>query len=214
MYRLFIKRLVDIIGALVLLTIFFPILIVVGISLAVAIKGSPFFSQQRPGKNEDLFSVIKFKSMTDETDENGELLPDHVRLTKMGRFIRKTSLDEFPQLINVLKGDMSFIGPRPLLIRYLPYYKPEERLRHKVRPGITGLAQVSGRNFLGWDERLAKDCFYVNNLSFLMDFKIGLKTVKNVITSKDVSVDAFLTVGYLDEEREKEMASDTSKEKK
>ncbi|NER16885.1 sugar transferase [Spongiivirga citrea] len=202
MYKLFIKRLIDILGALVLLIVFSPILLVVSVVLIFAIKGTPFFTQRRPGKNEEIFSVVKFKSMTDEKDENGELLPDHTRLTKIGKFIRKTSLDELPQLFNVLKGDMSFIGPRPLLIRYLPYYTQEEKTRHSIRPGITGLAQVSGRNFLNWDERLAKDAFYVKNLSFLMDVKIVLTTIKNVITSKDVSVDAFLAMGYLDEERQ------------
>ncbi len=201
MYKLFLKRLIDIIGALTLLLLSMPILIAISIVLSISIKGSPFFRQRRPGKNEKIFSVIKFKSMTDEKDEKGDFLPDHERLTKIGRFIRKTSLDELPQLFNVLKGDMSFIGPRPLLIRYLPYYKQEEKARHSVRPGITGLAQVSGRNYLNWDERLAKDAFYVKNMSFLMDIRIVLTTIKNVLTSKDVSVDAFMVMGYLDEER-------------
>ncbi|GAA3606993.1 sugar transferase [Flavivirga amylovorans] len=152
----------------------------------VSNNGSVFFLQKRPGKNEKIFRIIKYKTMNDKKNENGHLLPDCDRLTKFGNILRKTSLDELPQLINVLIGNMSFIGPRPLLIRYLPYYTKFEKKRHSVRPGITGLAQISGRNLLDWDSRLKKDIEYVENLSFLLDLNIFLKTIKKVITSKDV----------------------------
>lgn len=146
------------------------------------------FTQERPGKDEKIFKLIKFKSMTDERDENGVLLPDGLRLTRAGRFVRSTSIDELPQLINVLKGDMAFVGPRPLLPEYLPYYTEKERLRHTVRPGMTGWAQVHGRNNLKWDDRLAMDVFYVSHLSLLMDIRILFKTVMNVLSRKDVVV--------------------------
>ena len=142
----------------------------------------------RPGKDERIFKVIKYKSMTDERDDDGNLLPDAKRLTSVGRFIRATSIDELPQLLNVLKGDMALIGPRPLLVEYLPYYTERERLRHTVRPGITGYTQVHGRNNLSWDERLEMDAYYVEHVSFTMDFKIFFKTIYNVIARKDVQV--------------------------
>ena len=142
----------------------------------------------RPGKDERIFKVIKYKSMTDERDDDGNLLPDAKRLTSVGRFIRATSIDELPQLLNVLKGDMALIGPRPLLVEYLPYYTERERLRHTVRPGITGYTQVHGRNNLSWDERLEMDVYYVEHVSFTMDFKIFFKTIYNVISRKDVQV--------------------------
>jgi undecaprenyl phosphate N,N'-diacetylbacillosamine 1-phosphate transferase len=149
-------------------------------------NGKPFFVQKRPGKNERIFSIIKFKSMNDRKDADGNLLPDRQRLTKVGAFVRKTSLDEIPQLINVLKGDMSLIGPRPLLVSYLPFYTEREKLRHTVRPGITGLAQISGRNNLNWDERLELDAQYVENICFAVDIKILTKTIKGVVSRKDV----------------------------
>ncbi|GAA4944117.1 sugar transferase [Algibacter agarivorans] len=143
-------------------------------------KENPFFYQKRPGKNEKIFSIIKFKSMTDKKDRNGKLLPNEERVTKFGSFIRKTSLDEIPQLINIIKGEMSLIGPRPLRVHYLPYYTEEEQIRHSVRPGITGLAQISGRNLLSWDDKLAKDIEYVNKLSFLTDVSIFCKTIRKL----------------------------------
>ena len=178
-----------------------PILIMVAISLYFANKGSVFFYQQRPGKGEKVFRIMKFKTMNDAVDENGKLLSDSDRLTKTGRFVRKTSLDEIPQLVNILKGDMSLIGPRPLLLKYLPYYTEQERKRHTVLPGITGLAQISGRNLLDWDERLRKDCEYVENVSFSMDFRIFFTTIKNVLQSKDNSSDPRSVMLDLDESR-------------
>lgn len=201
MYKLFLKRFIDIIGALILLAVLSPLLIIVILWLHYANKGAGiFFFQERPGKDEKIFKVIKFKSMTDECDLNGNLLDDELRLTKAGHFVRSTSIDELPQLLNILKGDMSFIGPRPLLPRYLPYYTARERLRHTVRPGITGLAQVSGRNKMSWDNRLELDAKYVETLSFVNDVRIVLKTIVNVIRRKDIEV--VPTNMYLDEERQ------------
>ncbi|WP_244783358.1 sugar transferase [Acinetobacter sp. F-1] len=188
MYESCFKRLMDLVISLVVFLIVLPIFITVMFSLIIANKGNPFFFQRRPGKNEKIFKIIKFKTMTDAKDSNGKLLPDSERLTKIGSFIRKTSLDEMPQLINVIKGDMSLIGPRPLFVRYLPYYTNREALRHTVRPGITGLAQVNGRNFLDWNSRLELDAQYVENISFMNDIKIALLTVKNVIARKDIAV--------------------------
>lgn len=188
MYKKTIKPLFDFFAAFFGLLILSPIFTLVTIGLMFANKGNPFFFQKRPGKNEKIFRIIKFKSMNDNKDENGNLLSDSERLTKMGAFVRKTSLDEIPQLINVLKGDMSLVGPRPLLPRYLPYYKERERLRHFVKPGITGLAQVSGRNTLNWDERLELDAQYVESMSMKLDFTILFKTVVGVIVKKDVVV--------------------------
>lgn len=180
MYKFFFKRIIDFVLAFTGLIILFPIALIVYIVLFFINKGNPFFYQKRPGKNEKIFSIIKFKSMTDKKDVNGKLLPDADRVTKFGSFIRKTSLDEIPQLINIIKGDMSLIGPRPLRVYYLPYYTKEEKIRHSIRPGVTGLAQVSGRNLLSWDDKLAKDVEYVNNLSFSIDFYIFFKTIRKV----------------------------------
>src|SRR5690554_4962133 len=188
MYKRFFKRTIDFVFALSGLIVLFPLFVVVWIALLFANQGSPFFFQRRPGKGDKIFKIIKFKTMNDLRDLNGKLLPDAARLTKAGFFVGKTSLDEIPQLLNVLKGDMSLIGPRPLLIEYLPYYTERERLRHTVRPGITGLAQVSGRNMLNWDERLEFDAQYVENLSFKLDVEIFLKTVRNVIQRKDIVI--------------------------
>ena len=201
MYKLFFKRLFDFILAFVLLLIFSPLFIVITIFLFITNDKKPFFVQPRPGLNEKVFRILKFKTMNDKKDANGNLLSDGERLTNVGKLIRKTSLDELPQLINVLKGDMSFIGPRPLLIRYLPFYSEEEKLRHTVRPGITGLAQVSGRNLLGWDKRLQTDIKYVKNLNLYMDIAIFFKTIKKVIKSEDIVVDAQTVMLPLDEER-------------
>ena len=200
MYKLFFKRAIDVFGALFLLVVLSPLIIFVTIWLHFANKGAgAFFYQERPGKGEKIFKVIKFKSMTDERDANGELLDDELRLTKAGRFVRTTSIDELPQVINILKGDMSFIGPRPLLPRYLPYYTDRERLRHTVRPGMTGLAQVNGRNKMDWNSRLELDAQYVETLSFINDVKIVFKTLVNVIKKENIEV--LPTGMYLDEER-------------
>lgn len=185
MYKYFFKRSIDFILALIGLIILSPVFIVVTIALFIANNGKPFFLQERPGINERIFKIFKFKSMNDKKDKAGNLLPDINRLTKAGSFVRKTSLDEIPQLINVLIGDMSLIGPRPLLPKYLPYYTERERLRHSVRPGITGLAQVEGRNNLMWDERFEIDAKYAENVSFKMDMSIFLRTITKVLKRKD-----------------------------
>ncbi|WP_104505712.1 sugar transferase [Acinetobacter indicus] len=188
LYKFFFKRLLDLVSSIFILLVLSPVFFAVMILLSIANKGSPFFFQKRPGKDEKIFSIIKFKTMNDAKDNQGNFLPDAQRLTKVGSFIRKTSLDEIPQLLNVIKGDMSLIGPRPLFVRYLPYYTDREAKRHSVRPGITGLAQVNGRNFLDWDSRLELDVKYVESISFLNDIKIALLTVRNVITRKDIAV--------------------------
>lgn len=189
MYKHFFKRAIDFTIVFIALLIIWPILAIVTIWLHFANKGAgAFFFQERPGKNGKIFKVIKYKTMTDERDENGELLPDAQRLTKVGRFVRSTSIDELPQLINVLKGDMSLIGPRPLLVKYIPYYTEREQLRHTVRPGITGWAQVHGRNHVLWEERFELDAYYVEHLSLMMDIRIILQTIKNVLQRKDIEV--------------------------
>ncbi len=186
-----------------MLIVLSPLLLVVTVWLHFANKGAgAFFTQERPGKDERIFKLYKFKSMTDERDAEGNLLPDGKRLTPVGRFIRKTSLDELPQLWNVLKGDMSFIGPRPLLVQYLPYYSDRERKRHCVLPGISGLAQVSGRNSISWDEQLELDVYYVENISFLLDLRICLTTIKKVLSQESVAVIPGDVGEPLDKERE------------
>ncbi|WP_304287799.1 sugar transferase [Porphyromonas uenonis] len=188
MYRNYIKRLLDIICALLALIILSPLLLVVIVVMSFANKGAGvFFSQARPGRGERLFNMYKFKSMTDERDAAGNLLPDAQRLTAMGRFIRKTSIDELPQLWNVLRGDMSLVGPRPFLAEYLQLMKPHQRKRYEVRPGITGLAQINGRNKLSYQHRFKYDVWYVNNLSFALDVKIILETIALTLRMKDVS---------------------------
>lgn len=201
MYKNYLKRVLDFILSLLILIIFSPILILVSILLFIITKESPFFVQTRPGLNAKIFKIIKFKTMNNEKDSNGELLPDSMRLTKIGTLIRKTSLDELPQLFNVLKGDMSLIGPRPLLLRYLPYYTKEENLRHTIRPGITGWAQINGRNILSWNERLAYDVEYVKKVSFMFDIKILYKTLLKIIVSEDIVVDPESIMKNLDDER-------------
>ena len=189
MYKHFFKRVIDFTIALVALLVIWPILLIIFIWLTIANKGAgAIFYQERPGKDEKIFRVMKFKSMTDERDADGNLLPNEKRITSVGRFIRKTSLDELPQLINVLKGDMALIGPRPLLPEYLPFYTERERLRHTVRPGISGWAQVNGRNAVKWDDRLEMDAYYVEHLGLMMDVKVILKTIKNVLVRKDIEV--------------------------
>lgn len=201
MYKSFFKRIIDFIAALIGLLLLSPLLIIVTIGLFFANQGKPFFFQLRPGKNAKIFTIIKFKTMNDKKDNEGNLLSDEKRLTKTGVIVRKTSIDEIPQLINVLKGDMSLIGPRPLVIRYLPFYTDKERLRHTVRPGITGLAQVSGRNTLEWDERLALDVKYVENISFKQDLKILYNTILKVIVSENIITNPKSIMEDLDEER-------------
>ena len=188
MYRIF-KRAFDFTFSLVVLVCLSPFSLVITVWLHFANKGAgAFFLQPRPGKDEKIFNVIKFKSMTDERDEQGNLLPDAKRLTKVGRFVRATSIDELPQFINVLKGDMALIGPRPLLVEYLPYYTEREAKRHSVRPGITGYTQVHGRNNLPWDKRLEMDVYYVEHMSFKTDFMVFWQTIVNVLSHKDVQV--------------------------
>ncbi|HIX88435.1 MAG TPA: sugar transferase [Candidatus Akkermansia intestinavium] len=187
MYRRLIKPLCDRIAALLLLILLSPILIATGLLLAVANRGHIFFTQPRPGKNEKIFQVIKFKTMNDRRDAKGELLPDAERLTPIGKFVRSTSIDELPQLINVLKGDMSFIGPRPLLVQYLPLYNETQRRRHLVTPGISGWAQVNGRNAISWARKFDLDVWYVDHISFLLDCKIVWMTICNILRRKDIN---------------------------
>lgn len=205
MYQKVIKRVLDIIISAVALIILSPILLIVAILVRCKLGSPIIFHQQRPGYHEKIFGLCKFRTMTDKRDENGELLPDAQRLTKFGKMLRATSLDELPELWNILKGDMSLIGPRPLLISYLPYYTKEESLRHTVRPGLTGLAQVSGRNLLDWDKRLAKDVEYVKNLSFAMDLRIFFLTIKKVLIRENVEVDTNAVEGNFAEIRKAKM---------
>lgn len=196
------KRLIDFMCSLCAVLLFFwlyAILIILG---TICMRGNPFFIQERPGKEEKIFKLIKFRTMDNRKNSNGELLPDEVRLNKYGRFLRTTSLDELPELFNILKGDMSIVGPRPLLIRYLPFYSYEERTRHAVRPGLTGLAQVNGRNNLEWDERLNFDVVYVSKITFLGDLKIIRDTVVKVLNRSDIASGDELVIKDLDVERE------------
>lgn len=200
MYKHFFKRAIDFTIVLVALLIIWPLLAVIAIWLHFANKGAgAFFYQERPGKDEKIFKVIKFKSMTDERDAQGNLLPDRERLTKVGKFVRATSIDELPQLFNVLKGDMALIGPRPLLVRYLPYYTERERLRHTVRPGISGWAQVNGRNNISWDNKLECDAYYAEHVSLWLDIRILLLTLYKVIKREGAVADK--KENYLDVER-------------
>lgn len=202
MYKHFFKRFFDILISGIALLCIGWLLIIIAIFLHFANKGAgAFFLQERPGKDEKIFKVIKFKSMTDERDAEGNLLPDKDRITVVGKFVRKTSIDELPQLINVFKGDMSLIGPRPLLPEYLPYYTEREKLRHTVRPGISGWAQVNGRNNVTWDQKLELDAFYVEHLNLCMDMRVIITTIKNVLGGKDVNVVPSLYGCKLNEER-------------
>ncbi len=195
MYKHFFKRLFDFILALIGFIIISPVFIIVWIWLIIANKGAgAFFFQKRPGKNEKIFKVIKFKTMTDERDPHGKLLPDADRLTKIGRFVRSTSLDEIPQLLNVIKGDMSLIGPRPLLVQYLSLYSDFQKRRHEVRPGITGWAQVNGRNAISWEQKFNYDVWYVDHLSLSLDIKILLKTIQKVFNREGISSDTSATM--------------------
>lgn len=187
MYKNCVKRILDILISGMALLLLSPILLVVAILVRTKLGSPIIFHQERPGKDEKIFTLCKFRTMTDAKDAEGNLLPDEVRLTKFGKLLRSTSLDELPELWNIFKGDMSLIGPRPLLVSYLPYYTEEEKLRHTVRPGLTGLAQVSGRNFIDWDHRLAKDVEYVKHLNLAMDIKVLVKTVQVVLQKEDVA---------------------------
>lgn len=198
MYKGFFKRVLDFLAALTILVIASPVFVLSFLLLAIANKGKAFFVQPRPGKNERIFKIIKFKTMTDEKDENGELLSDAERLTKVGSFVRKTSLDEIPQLLNVLVGDMSLIGPRPLLVKYLPLYNEKQKQRHHVRPGITGWAQVNGRNAISWNQKFEFDVWYVENCSFLLDLKILWMTVLKVIKRDGISSDTSATMEFFE----------------
>ena len=195
MYSFFLERLIDFIVVFGVLVIIWPILLIMTLWLHFANRGAgAFFTQERPGQYGKIFKVIKFKTMTDERDENGDLLPDEKRLTKIGKFIRSTSVDELPQLFNVLKGDMSLIGPRPLLPQYLPLYSKEQARRHEVRPGITGWAQVNGRNAISWTKKFELDVWYVDHCSFLLDLKIIFLTVKKVFVREGISSDTSVTM--------------------
>ena len=194
MYKNCIKRLLDIIISLVILILFCWLYLILFILVRTKLGSPVIFKQPRPGKNEKVFNLYKFRTMTDERDENGELLPDEVRLTAFGKKLRSTSLDELPEFFNILKGDMSFIGPRPLLVKYLPLYNEEQHHRHDVRPGLTGWAQVNGRNLLSWEDKFEKDVYYVNNLSFLLDLKILFKTVAVVFDRSGINSESDATM--------------------
>ena len=194
MYKYFFKRVLDFFTALIGFILLSPVFIIVMIGLFFANNGKSFFFQTRPGKNERLFKIIKFKTMNDKKDTLGQLLPDSERLTKIGAFVRKTSLDEIPQLLNVIKGDMSLIGPRPLLIQYLPLYNETQKQRHNIKPGITGWAQINGRNAISWNQKFEYDVWYVSNCSFLLDVKILFLTVKKVFVSEGISQEGEATM--------------------
>lgn len=187
MYTMFFKRIIDIISSLVGLLLLIPLFVILWVLIRNKLGKPVLFTQNRPGRGTKVFKLFKFRTMTNERDETGKLLPDQLRITPLGRFLRKTSLDELPQLFNVLKGDMGLVGPRPLAVQYLPHYTEREMTRHNIRPGITGLAQVSGRNSLDWDKKLELDTQYVENLSFWLDIKILFKTLEKVIKRADVS---------------------------
>ncbi|AKD01944.1 sugar transferase [Pontibacter korlensis] len=194
LYRNFLKRIIDFILSLTAFIVLLPVFLVVTALLYFANQGKPFFLQSRPGKDGKIFRVIKYKTMNDQKDAQGNLMPDEVRLTPVGRFVRKTSLDEIPQLLNVIKGDMSLIGPRPLLVEYLPLYNEVQRRRHEVRPGITGWAQVNGRNAISWSEKFRYDVWYVDNMSLWLDLKIIFMTVFKIFKSEGISAEGVATM--------------------
>ena len=188
-YEKYFKRPLDLLCGLLAVAVFWWLYLILIILGAIFMGGNPFFTQERPGKDEKIFKLIKFRSMDNRKDQNGNLLPDEVRLNRYGRFIRKTSLDELPEAFNIIKGDMSVIGPRPLLVNYLPYYSEEERVRHCVRPGLSGLAQVNGRNAISWEEKFAYDVSYVNHITFLLDVSIFCKTILLVLKREGIAND-------------------------
>lgn len=191
MYRRYFKRMIDFVLSLAALIVLSPVLLILTVLGAIKMKGNPFFTQLRPGKDEKIFRLIKFRSMTCEKDKDGKLLPDDQRLTRYGRLLRSTSLDELPELINILKGDMSIVGPRPLLVSYLPFYTEEERHRHDIRPGLTGLSQVSGRNAVTWEKRFELDVYYRNNITLMKDIEIIIATVKSVLIHENIQLNAL-----------------------
>ncbi len=191
MYKRGIKRLLDIIISVIILALFSWLYIILAILVRVKLGSPVLFKQPRPGKDEKIFNMYKFRTMTDERDENGKLLPDEVRLTAFGKKLRSTSLDELPEFLNILKGDMSFIGPRPLLVKYLPYYNERERLRHSIRPGLTGYAQAHGRNAISWEQKFEYDIWYVEHLSFVLDIKVIIDTIKTVLSHDGVVLNAL-----------------------
>ena len=193
-YEKYIKRLIDIVCSLAALIVLSPVLLILTILGAIKMKGNPFFTQERPGKDEKIFKLIKFRSMTCEKDKDGNLLPDEMRLIKYGKILRSTSLDELPELINILKGDMSIVGPRPLLVRYLPRYNKHQARRHEVRPGFTGYAQVNGRNTISWEEKFNLDVEYVDNVTFMGDWKIIFQTIGVVLKRDGVSSETSVTM--------------------
>lgn len=204
-YEKYFKRLVDVFCGLAALLVFWWLYIIVAILVRIKLGSPVLFTQERPGKNEKIFKLYKFRTMTDARDENGELLPDEVRLTKFGKALRATSLDELPEVFNILKGEMSIVGPRPLTIQYLPYYSEEERHRHDVRPGLSGLAQVNGRNFIDWDHRLAFDVQYVKKITFVGDLRIILQTALKFVKKEDIAVDTNKVEPNFAEERRLKM---------
>ena len=205
MYAKFFKRVLDLFLSFCALLCLSPLLVVLTVVGAIAMKGNPFFTQQRPGLHEKIFRLIKFRTMTNEKDKDGNLLPDSVRLNKYGRFLRATSLDELPELINIFKGDMSIVGPRPLVVQYLPYYTENERHRHDVRPGLTGLAQVNGRNSLSWEDKFGFDLEYAKNVSFKNDIKIIIDTVVVVLKRTDIGERGVDSPIDFDEYRKKQL---------
>lgn len=212
-YEKYIKRPLDFLLSLLALIVFSPILLIVAVLVRIKLGSPVIFKQQRPGLNGEIFNMYKFRTMTDERDENGELLPDEKRLTKFGKLLRKTSLDELLELVNILKGDMSIVGPRPLLVEYLPFYTKEERHRHDVRPGLTGWAQINGRNNIdSWESRFALDIEYVNKCSLFFDIKIILMTVLKVIKRSDILVGNEIKVGRLDVARKELQNADSYQE--
>ena len=204
-YEKYFKRVLDVFCGLAALLVFWWLYIIVAVLVRIKLGSPVLFKQERPGKNEEIFKLYKFRTMTDARDENGNLLPDEVRLTKFGRALRATSLDELPEVFNILKGEMSLVGPRPLTIQYLPYYSEEERHRHDVRPGLSGLAQVNGRNFIDWDHRLAFDVQYVKKITFIGDLRIILQTALKFVKKEDIAVDTNKVEPNFAEERQLKM---------
>ena len=204
MYAKYIKRILDLILSLMALIVLMPLMIIIGILVRINLGSPIIFKQKRPGKNEKIFTLYKFRTMTDKRDIDGNLLPDEYRLTKFGKFLRSTSLDELPELINIIKGDMAIVGPRPLLVEYLPYYTEEEKHRHDVRPGLTGLAQVNGRNAISWEEKLKYDTECIKKISFYSDLKIIFKTIKKTIKREDILMGNEFVVGkFIDQRKNK-----------